>query len=341
MSSLSSSITSLHNGHIMLLYESNDKRNTTTIDYINEGLKNDYFCIYASVDIDDFKGISLIDSLSSRIINYEENVQNGNLKFINFKPSYESVLKGDYTLVEELKSELEYILDKRLSEGKKEKILIFADAACCLSENRHFSECIDLEKWWQTSHSDWIKNNKNITVVCPHPNHAFKDSEHYIKNKISALHDITIDIEDEHSSPYSNRLINRNRQKIKILIAEPESDLRYVYKEYLNGLGLNIEIVENGSKCIEYLLDSKDKVEEECFDMVILDSHLRDINGIEVIEQIRKEIPNQRIVFTTTHPLSKINTMVNSFGIDQDDILVKPFSFRKLLSTIKPRTTTR
>ena len=324
----------------MLLYESNDKRNNTTIDYINEGLKNDYFCIYASVDNDDFKGISLIDSLSSRIINYEENLQNGNLTFINFKPSYESVLKGDYILVEELKSELEYILDKRLSEGKKDKILIFGDAACCLSENRHFSECIDWEKWWQTCHSYWIKNNKNITVVCPHPNHAFKDSDHYIKNKISALHDITIDIEDEHSSPYSYRLINRNRQKIKILIAEPESDLRYVYREYLNGLGLNIEIVENGSKCIEYLLDSKDKVEEG-FDMVILDSHLRDINGIEVIEQIRKEIPNQRIVFTTTHPLSKINTLVNSFGIDQDDILVKPFSFRKLLSTIKPRTTTR
>jgi len=37
---LSSSITSLNNGHIMLLYESNDKRNSTTIDYINEGLKN-------------------------------------------------------------------------------------------------------------------------------------------------------------------------------------------------------------------------------------------------------------------------------------------------------------
>lgn len=69
----------------------------------------------------------------------------------------------------------------------------------------------------------------------------------------------------------------------------------------MNGLGLNIEIVENGSKCIEYLLDSKAKIEEEGFDLVILDSHLRDINGIEVIEQIRKEMPNQRIVFTTTH----------------------------------------
>jgi len=333
----SSSITSLHNGHIMLLYESNDKRNNTTIDYINEGLKNDYFCIYASVDNDDFKGISLIDSLSSRIINYEENLQTGNLKFLNFKPSYESVLKGDYTLVEELKSELEYILDKRLSEGKIDKILIFADAACCLSENKHFSECIDLEKWWQTCHSDWIKNNKSITVVCPHPNYAFKDSEQYIKNKISALHDITIDIEDEHSSPYSNRLINRNKQQIKILIAEPESDLRYVYREYLNGLGLNIEIVENGSKCIEYLLDSNDK--EGFFDMVILDSHLRDISGIDVLKDIRKKMPNQRIVFTTTYSLNQISDTLDSYGIENDDILLKPFNFKELLATIKPRTT--
>ena len=279
----------------------------------------------------------MIDSLSSRIINYEENVQNENLKFINFKPSYESVLKGDYTLVEELKSELEYILDKRLSEGKIDKILIFADAACCLSENRHFSECIDLEKWWQTCHSDWIKNNKSITVVCPHPNYAFKDSEQYIKNKISALHDITIDIEDEHSSPYFYRLINRNRQKIKILIAEPESDLRYVYREYLNGLGLNIDIVENGSKCIEYLLDSKDK--EGFFDMVILDSHLHDISGIDVLKDIRKKMPNQRIVFTTTYSLNQISDTLDSYGIENDDILLKPFNFKELLATIKPRTT--
>ena len=32
-------------------------------------------------------------------------------------------LKGDLTLFEKLKSELEYTLHKRLSEGKKDKIL--------------------------------------------------------------------------------------------------------------------------------------------------------------------------------------------------------------------------
>ncbi len=63
----------------------------------------------------------MIDTLSSTIINYEENIRNRNLKFINFKPYYESALKGDLTLFEKLKIELEYTLYKRLSDGKKIK----------------------------------------------------------------------------------------------------------------------------------------------------------------------------------------------------------------------------
>lgn len=54
--------------NIMLLYESNENRNNIFIDYINEGLKNGCFCIYASVDIDNSKNMLLIDSLSSRKI---------------------------------------------------------------------------------------------------------------------------------------------------------------------------------------------------------------------------------------------------------------------------------
>lgn len=69
--------------------------------------------------------------------------------------------------------------------------------------------------------------------------------------------------------------------------------------------------------------------------------HISRYNGVEVLKTIREKMPYQRIVFTTTHPLSKINTVVDSFGIDEDDILAKPFSFRNLLSTIKPRTTTK
>ena len=122
----------LSNEHIILLYEDKNKCNNFIIDIINEGLKNGCLCIYASVDIDNSKSISLIDSLSSRIINYEENIKNENLQFNNSKPYYEYALKGDLTVFEKWKSELEYILYKRLSEGKKDKILIVGDVACTL-----------------------------------------------------------------------------------------------------------------------------------------------------------------------------------------------------------------
>jgi hypothetical protein len=74
----------IYNEHIMLLYEDKNKRNKAIIEYINEGLKNGYLCIYAPIDIDNFKSISLIDSLSSTIIHYKENIRNENLQFINF-----------------------------------------------------------------------------------------------------------------------------------------------------------------------------------------------------------------------------------------------------------------
>ena len=57
------------------------------------------------------------------------------------------------------------------------------------------------------------------------------------------------------------------------------------------------------------------------------------------MKTIRKNIPNQRIVFTTTYSFSKISNIIDSFGIDKSDILLKPFNFTKLLSIIKPRTT--
>ena len=234
----------LYNEHIMLLYEDRNKRNNFIIDIINEGLKNGCLCIYASLGIDNSKSISMIDSLSSGIINYEENIQNENLKFINSKPYYESALKGDLTVFEKWKSELEYILYKRLSEGKKDKILIVGDVACTLYETRNFKECIDLEKWWQEVHSDWKRNNKDITVVCPHPNYVFKEeSEQNIKNKIVNSHNTTIDIENASSLQYFYKLITKNsnfddlvnyQQTIKKTLKEIKYNFMEEHKNIIN-----------------------------------------------------------------------------------------------------------
>ena len=84
------------NEHIMLLYSSDDERNNVAVNYINNGLKSGYHSIYASINAYDSKNSSNISNLSSKIYNYKENIESGELKIVNFKPYYESALNVDF-----------------------------------------------------------------------------------------------------------------------------------------------------------------------------------------------------------------------------------------------------
>ena len=76
----------------MLLYSSDDERNNAAVNYINDGLKIGYECIYASVGAYDSTSSYSISNLSSKVDNYKENIESGELQIINFKPYYESAL---------------------------------------------------------------------------------------------------------------------------------------------------------------------------------------------------------------------------------------------------------
>jgi hypothetical protein len=154
----------------MLLYDKDSDRTNAAAQWIDQGLEEEQLCIYASVYAFDKSHISSIANLSTRIKNYQEHVDNNNLQIINFLPYYESTLSENLVLFDNLKANLEKLLRDRVVKGKKDKIIVFADAACCLCENRLFDESEKLEKWWQEVHDDWIKNNYHITVICPHPN---------------------------------------------------------------------------------------------------------------------------------------------------------------------------
>jgi hypothetical protein len=67
----------------VLLYENNSERDLATIDYINQGLKEDRLCIYASVNAYDRSNLYKI---LSKIKDYKENIKKGNLLIINLKP---------------------------------------------------------------------------------------------------------------------------------------------------------------------------------------------------------------------------------------------------------------
>ena len=91
---------------------------------------------------------------------------------------------------------MEETLNHRKSEGKKDAILVFADAACFLSQNKHFDECEILEWWWNETTTEWKQNNQNITIVCPHPGLVINNPILSLdtKGRLNGMHTITIDL---------------------------------------------------------------------------------------------------------------------------------------------------
>jgi CheY-like chemotaxis protein len=334
------------NEHIMLLYSSDDERNNAAVNYINKGLKSGYHCIYASINAYDSKSSSNISNLSSKIDNYKENIESGELQIVDFKPYYESALQGDLSTFNNLKIQWEKTQRQRISEGKNDTILAFADTACFLSHNKHFEECKVLEKWWHNTTTEWAQNNRNITVVCPHPGVVLNDpilSD--TKGHLNEMHTITIDLKQ---STAENQQKKKEKKTQRILIAEPNSDIQYLYSLFANQYGFSISdmnIVANGNKCLEILFSNTvEKKEEEDnnnednnndYDIIILDTHLRDISGFEVARKIRDRLPHKRIILTTTYSLDNISSMIDSLGIKSQDVLFKPFIFSELFSILK------
>ena len=107
------------NEHIMLLYSSHDERNNAAVNYINKGLKSGHQCIYASINANDSESSSSISNLSSKIDNYKENIESGELQIVDFKPYYESALHGDLSTFNKLKVELR----KTIRKTREKKIL--------------------------------------------------------------------------------------------------------------------------------------------------------------------------------------------------------------------------
>ena len=333
--------------HAVLLYKDNSEREKAALEYINQGLRENQLCIYASVDAYDQLHLS---SISSKIVGFKENIDNRNLLIVNLKPFYDSALKGDLTPFEKLKKQIQQELEHR-------SVIIVADCADNLFQNQYFDQSQLVESWWHRVYMEWLRydNNKgrqqkqhDVTIVCPHRDlllHKHPFDQH--KYKILDNHSVTIDMAGhtvmtssavgKHvEGPPLRPIESANSQtesQTHILIAEPNSELRSVYSMWLWSRGFkNILVTDSGSKCIEEF-DRIRNINQRSNVIVILDSHLKDISFIELAKQIINKRPDQMLILTTTLP-SKV---VNSLNINIDSnikVLLKPFKLSKLLSLI-------
>lgn len=177
--------------HAMVLHSADDDKAATQ--YVNEALRRGQLTVYVPVNTDN--NTSHISEIASEIINYEDNVNRGNLLTFDMRSFYNSALAGDMEPFEELKIMLEEaITERRIASDKNDEVTFVSGIAGTLATNQRFDESIATEQWWQKTHSEWLQKGLKITMICSHPCTIFDKNQfmHY-KQAMSSLHQIVVD----------------------------------------------------------------------------------------------------------------------------------------------------
>ncbi len=116
----------------------------------------------------------------------------------------------------------------------------------------------------------------------------------------------------------------------KILIAEDNKINFFVANKFLTGWGIIVSHAENGQLAIE-------KIQQEDFDLVLMDLHMPIMDGIEATRIIREssdpKIKNIPIVALTAAIMSESHDKIDKLNIN--DYVLKPFKPHDLFERIR------
>ncbi len=135
---------------------------------------------------------------------------------------------------------------------------------------------------------------------------------------------------DQEYDDYS--FFHKNRQKRKeniILVADDDLFMRSLLCASLNQFGTCLEI-DNGVKILENYL-------QYCPNVIFLDIHMPQINGIEVLNQILSYDPHAYVIMLSADSC-KAN-VINAIKLGAKDFIAKPFTPLKLEQSLLKCTT--
>jgi DNA-binding response OmpR family regulator len=113
---------------------------------------------------------------------------------------------------------------------------------------------------------------------------------------------------------------------MRILVVEDEEKIANAIKKGLEQEAFVVDAVYTGS-------EGYDLAETEEYDAVVLDVMLPDMDGVEILEKIRKKGINTPVIILTAK--SQVDDKEAGLKLGADDYLTKPFSFEELLARIR------
>lgn len=116
------------------------------------------------------------------------------------------------------------------------------------------------------------------------------------------------------------------KEKAKILIIDDEDSIRLGFSTYLNTKGYSCLEAETGARGLEV-------VRNEVPDVVLLDMNLPDMDGVEVLSEIKRD--NEFVVVIMVTAFGTIEKAVQALKLGAENFLTKPIDSQSLLILIE------
>lgn len=113
--------------------------------------------------------------------------------------------------------------------------------------------------------------------------------------------------------------------KGKILIVDDEKLVRWSLQENFHKEGYEVDLAEDGAGALA-------KVEAEQYNLAFLDIRLPDLNGIEVLQRIKKMDPHLIVMMMTAY--GDVETAVEAMKAGAYDYINKPFRISEILARV-------
>ncbi len=113
--------------------------------------------------------------------------------------------------------------------------------------------------------------------------------------------------------------------RARILAIDDEKNIRHLLRNELTLEGFDVTTAKSGEEGLKILKDKH-------FDVVLLDIKLPQMNGIEVLRNLKQKSPNTEVIMITGY--GDIQTAVESMKLGARDYITKPFKLSELLALV-------
>jgi len=171
-----------------------------------------------------------------------------------------------------------------------------------------------------------IKRTDTLTHKSTNFNDKISLSARQLKSSVTHNHDHDYYSRTENGLSYRKK----NNNKKRVILVDDEQDILFTYKTILTNYDYHVTSFTDPSIALNYIRDLADFNDL----LVILDIRMKNLNGLQLHQQIKSIDPTIKIIFITALDiLDELSSIVP--GISQHQIMRKPVDTKEFTSTVE------